>query len=96
MSLHIDNPSRPVLLALSDNGPRVTSESTVEFTALVVTTSTSAARPGVPDPSGWIESLFGHVKPERSSERLLSSLFAQIRSFELVFGLGLTDDLAAM
>jgi hypothetical protein len=32
----------------------------------------------------------------RSSERLLSSLFAQIRSFELVFGLGLTDDLAAM
>jgi hypothetical protein len=31
-----------------------------------------------------------------SSERLLSLPFAQIRSFGVVFGLGLTDDLAAM
>jgi hypothetical protein len=45
-----------VPLDLGDNGPRMTSEFTVEFTGLWVITSISAGP--APDPSGWMESLF--------------------------------------
>ena len=39
----VDDPARPVLLALSDNGPQMTSGSTREFMACARSTSTSAA-----------------------------------------------------
>jgi putative transposase len=59
----VDDPSRPVLLARSDNGPQMTSGSTREFMALCAIHSTSAGpapRPARPGPG----SLFGHVKAE--------------------------------
>jgi len=58
-----DDPSRPVLLALSDNGPQMTSGSTREFMALCAIHQ-HFGRPGTPTDQAWIESLFGHVKAE--------------------------------
>ena len=57
----VDDPSRPVLLALSDNGPQMTSGSTREFMALCAIHQ-HFGRPGTPTDQAWIESLFGHVK----------------------------------
>ena len=59
----VDDPSRPVLLALSDNGPQMTSGSTREFMALCAIHQ-YFGRPGTPTDQAWIESLFGHVKAE--------------------------------
>jgi hypothetical protein len=59
----VDDPSRPVLLALSDNGPQMTSGSTREFMALCAIHQ-HFGRPGIPTDQAWIESLFGHVKAE--------------------------------
>src|SRR5512132_2160085 len=59
----IDDPARPVLLALSDNGPQMTSGSTREFMALCAIHQ-HFGRPGTPTDQAWIESLFGHVKAE--------------------------------
>jgi transposase InsO family protein len=59
----VDDPSRPVLLALSDNGPQMTSGSTREFMALCAIHQ-HFGRPGTPTDQAWIESLFGHVKAE--------------------------------
>jgi transposase InsO family protein len=53
----------PVLLALSDNGPQMTSKSTKAFMAGARIT-THVGRPGTPNDQAWIESLFGHVKTE--------------------------------
>jgi len=58
-----DDPSRPVLLAMSDNGPQMTSGSTREFMALCAIYQ-HFGRPGTPTDQAWIESLFGHVKAE--------------------------------
>jgi transposase InsO family protein len=58
-----DDPSRPVLLAMSDNGPQMTSGSTREFMALCAIHQ-HFGRPGTPTDQAWIESLFGHVKAE--------------------------------
>ena len=58
-----DDPSRPVLLAISDNGPHKTSGSTREFMALCAIYQ-HFGRPGTPTDQAWIESLFGHVKAE--------------------------------
>src|SRR5512133_1244154 len=52
----IDDPARPVLLALSDNGPQMTSGSTREFMALCAIHQHSG-RPGTPTDQAWIESL---------------------------------------
>jgi transposase InsO family protein len=54
---------QPVLLAVSDNGPQMTSGSTREFMALHAI-ATHHGRPGVPTDQAHIESLFGHVKHE--------------------------------
>lgn len=54
---------RPLLLAISDNGPQMTSHSTREFLAGVAI-ARQFGRPGVPQDQAWIESLFGHVKTE--------------------------------
>ena len=52
---------RPVLLAVSDNGPQMTSGSTREFMALHAI-ATHYGRPGTPTDQAHIESLFGHLK----------------------------------
>lgn len=57
----LDDPARPVLLAVSDNGAQMTSGSTREFMALCAIAQ-HFGRPGTPTDQAWIESLFGHVK----------------------------------
>ena len=56
---------QPVLLAVSDNGPQMTSGSTREFMALHAI-ATHFGRPGVPTDQAPIESFFGHLKHEWS------------------------------
>ena len=58
-----DDASGPILLAMSDNGPQMTSGSTREFMALCAIAQ-RFGRPGTPADQAWIESLFGHVKAE--------------------------------
>lgn len=59
----VDDPGRPILLAVSDNGPQMTSGSTREFMALCAIAQ-HFGRPGTPTDQAWIESLFGHLKAE--------------------------------
>jgi len=58
-----DGDELPVLLALSDNGPQMTSPSTKALLA-GARIATHFGRPGTPNDQAWIESLFGHVKTE--------------------------------
>jgi len=53
----------PALLALSDNGPQMTSKHTAAFMA-GARIAQHFGRPGTPNDQAWIESLFGHVKDE--------------------------------
>ncbi len=53
--------TQPILLAVSDNGAQMTSDSTREFMALHAIV-THYGRPGTPTDQAHIESLFGHVK----------------------------------
>lgn len=59
----IDDDNLPILLAVSDNGPQMTSGSTREFMALMAIAQ-HFGRPGTPTDQAWIETLFGHVKAE--------------------------------
>ena len=59
----VDDERRPILLAMSDNGPQMTSGSTREFMALCAIHQ-HFGRPGTPTDQAWIESFFGHVKAE--------------------------------
>ena len=59
----VDDPQRPILLAVSDNGAQMTSGSTREFMALCAIAQ-HFGRPGTPTDQAWIESVFGHVKGE--------------------------------
>jgi putative transposase len=52
VDLTVDDPSRPVLLALSDNGPQMTSGSTREFMALCAIHQ-HLGRPGTPTDQAW-------------------------------------------
>jgi putative transposase len=54
---------QPILLAVSDNGPQMTSGSTREFMALHAI-ATHFGRPGVPTDQAPIESFFGHLTHE--------------------------------
>ncbi len=63
IDLSDDDESRPILLAVSDNGPQMTSGSTREFLALCAVAQ-HFGRPGTPTDQAWIESLNGHVKGE--------------------------------
>ena len=54
---------RPILLAVSDNGPQMISGSTREFLALCAIAQ-HFGRPGTPTDQAWIESLNGHIKIE--------------------------------
>jgi putative transposase len=58
-----DQETRPILLAVSDNGPQMTSGSTREFLALCAIAQ-HFGRPGTPTDQAWIESLNGHLKAE--------------------------------
>jgi len=58
-----DDPARPILLAVSDNGPQMTSGSTREFMALCAIAQ-HFGRPGTPTDQAWIESFNGHLKAE--------------------------------
>lgn len=58
-----DDDARPILLAVSDNGPQMTSGSTREFMALCAIAQ-HFGRPGTPTDQAWIESFFGHLKAE--------------------------------
>jgi putative transposase len=63
VDLGVDDQSRPILLAVSDNGPQMTSGSTREFMALCAIAQ-HFGRPGTPTDQAWIESLNGHLKRE--------------------------------
>lgn len=58
-----DRDELPVLLAVSDNGPQMTSAATATFMA-GARIAQHFGRPGTPNDQAWIESLFGHVKTE--------------------------------
>jgi putative transposase len=62
LDLDPDDPRRPILLAVSDNGPPMTAEATRAFMALMAI----AQHHGRPHPTdqAWVESFFGHVKGE--------------------------------
>lgn len=63
VDLAVDEQSGPILLAVSDNGPQMTSGSTREFMALCAIAQ-HFGRPGTPTDQAWIESLNGHLKAE--------------------------------
>jgi putative transposase len=54
---------QPILLAVSDNGPQMTSGSTREFMALHAI-ATHYGRPGTPTDQAPVESFFSHLKGE--------------------------------
>lgn len=59
-----DNDDRvPVLLAVSDNGPQMTSNATAVFMA-GARIAQHFGRPATPNDQAWIESFFGHLKGE--------------------------------
>ncbi|MCK5641651.1 MAG: DDE-type integrase/transposase/recombinase [Gammaproteobacteria bacterium] len=59
----VDDQARPILLAVSDNGPQMTSGSTREFMAMCAIAQ-HFGRPGTPTDQAWIESFNGHLKRE--------------------------------
>jgi transposase InsO family protein len=63
VDLTTDDHTRPILLAVSDNGPQMTSGSTREFLAMCAIAQ-HFGRPGTPTDQAWIESLNGHLKAE--------------------------------
>ncbi|MBN9619007.1 MAG: transposase [Actinobacteria bacterium] len=59
-----DNDERlPVLLAISDNGPQMTSKATAVFMA-GARIAQHFGRPSTPNDQAWIESFFGHLRGE--------------------------------
>lgn len=63
LDLAVDDPARPILLAVSDNGPQMTSTDTRAFMALLAIVQ-HHGRPHTPTDQAWIESFFGHIKGE--------------------------------
>jgi transposase InsO family protein len=63
LDLGVDDEDRPILLAVSDNGPQMTSGSTREFMAMCAIAQ-HHGRPHTPTDQAWIESFFGHLKNE--------------------------------
>jgi putative transposase len=58
-----DDDRVPVLLAVSDNGPQMTSRATAVFLA-GARIAQHFGRPATPNDQAWIESFFGHLKAE--------------------------------
>ena len=63
LDLGVQDETRPILLAVSDNGPQMASRSTREFMAMCAIAQ-HFGRPGTPTDQAWIESLNGHLKAE--------------------------------
>ena len=63
VELFEQDPTEPILLACSDNGPQMTSKATRELFAGLAAAQ-RLGRPATPTDQAWIESLFGHVKAE--------------------------------
>lgn len=63
LDLDVDDPARPILLAVSDNGPQMTSSDTRAYMTLVAIAQ-HHGRPHTPTDQAWIETLFGHIKSE--------------------------------
>lgn len=82
-----DDPSRPILLAVSDNGPQMTSGSTREFMALCAIAQ-HFGRPGTPTDQAWIESFFGHIKidwPHLNAIKDPATLRAELASVRIEY-----------
>jgi putative transposase len=62
-SFDADDERIPILLAISDNGSPMTSDSTRTFMALC-SIAQHFGRPSTPTDQAWIETLWGHVKGE--------------------------------
>jgi transposase InsO family protein len=63
VDLPVDDPGRPILIAMSDNGPQMKSATTREFMELMAIAQ-HHGRPHTPTDQAWIETLFGHIKAE--------------------------------
>ncbi len=63
LDLDPDDPRRPILLAVSDNGPQMTAHDTRAFMTLLAIAQ-HHGRPHTPTDQAWIESFFGHLKGE--------------------------------
>lgn len=63
LDLDHDDPDRPILVAMSDNGPPMTSHATRQFMALMAIAQ-HHGRPHTPTDQAVIETLFGHIKGE--------------------------------
>jgi transposase InsO family protein len=63
LDLDTEDPRRPILLAVSDNGPPMTARDTRAFMVLMAIAQ-HHGRPHTPQDQAWIESFFGHIKGE--------------------------------
>lgn len=63
LDLDADDPRRPILLAVSDNGPPMKAQATRAFMALMAIAQ-HHGRPHTPQDQAWIETFFGHIKGE--------------------------------
>jgi transposase InsO family protein len=63
LDLAVDDPARPILLAVSDNGPPMAAADTRAFMTLLAIAQ-HRGRPHTPTDQAWIESFFGHIKGE--------------------------------
>jgi putative transposase len=63
LDLDTDDPARPILLAVSDNGPAMTSRDTRTYMAMMAIAQ-HHGRPHTPTDQAWIETFFGHIKHE--------------------------------
>jgi len=63
LDLSLDDPARPILLAVSDNGPPMAAADTRAFMALMAIAQ-HRGRPHTPTDQAWIETFFGHIKGE--------------------------------
>jgi len=66
-----DDDRVPVLLAVSDNGPQMTSRATAVFMA-GARIAQHFGRPGTPNDQAWVESFFGHLKTEHPHLELIA------------------------
>jgi putative transposase len=65
-----DDDRVPVLLAVSDNGPQMTSRATAVFMA-GARIAQHFGRPGTPNDQAWVESFFGHLKADNPHLELI-------------------------
>ena len=63
LDLDIDDPDRPILVAVSDNGPAMASHDTRAYMAMMAIAQ-HHGRPRTPTDQAWIESFFSHITHE--------------------------------